>query len=99
MYDFDDTLAPGNMQEYAFIPSLKMSVKDFWSKAEVLGKKHNMDSNLAYMYLMIELAKEKKLHITYDEFKKQGALINYFNGVEEWFEQINEYGKKFRFRN
>ena len=30
MYDFDETLAPGNMQEYAFIPMLEISPSEFW---------------------------------------------------------------------
>ncbi len=31
-YDFDGTLAPGNMQEHAFIPDeLGMSHEDFWA--------------------------------------------------------------------
>ncbi len=94
MYDFDDTLAPGNMQEYAFIPALNMSSKDFWTQTRTFGKKHNMDANLAYMYMMIQLAQQKNLNITYNEFKKQGATIKYFPGVENWFKRINAYGKK-----
>ena len=32
-YDFDGTLAPGNMQEHAFIPDeLGMSHDDFWAR-------------------------------------------------------------------
>ena len=32
MYDFDETLAPGNMQEYAFIPNLKINANEFWDE-------------------------------------------------------------------
>ena len=60
MYDFDETLAPGNMQEYAFIPNLQMSPDEFWEKAAEFAKKHNMDSILSYMYLSIKMVKEKK---------------------------------------
>ena len=93
MYDFDETLAPGNMQEYAFIPNLQISANDFWSAAGEIAKKHNMDSILAYMYTSIQLVKEKKLKISREEFNKQGEVISFFNGVESWFKRINEYGK------
>ena len=46
MYDFDDTLAPGNMQEYAFIPNLEIDAGEFWEHCAVLAKEHNMDSVL-----------------------------------------------------
>ena len=92
MYDFDETLAPGNMQEYAFIPNLKISADDFWSAAAEFGKKHNMDNILAYMYTSIKFVKEKKMKITKEEFYKQGKVISFFEGVETWFKRINEYG-------
>ena len=94
MYDFDETLAPGNMQEYAFIPTLKMSPNEFWQAAAEFAEKHNMDSILSYMYVSIQMVKEKKLKITREEFTKQGELIYFFDGVETWFKRINTYGKK-----
>lgn len=33
IYDFDGTLAPGNMQEYDFIPAVGKSNKEFWTEA------------------------------------------------------------------
>lgn len=93
MYDFDETLAPGNMQEYAFIPNLKISADDFWKAAAEFGEKHNMDNILAYMYVSIKLVKEKKLKISKEEFSRQGEMISFFNGVESWFKRINDYGK------
>ena len=94
MYDFDETLAPGNMQEYAFIPNLNIDTEEFWKDCYVFAKQNNMDSVLAYMYLMVQKAKDKNLKINREEFLKQGKMINYFNGVTEWFTRINEYGKK-----
>ena len=32
-YDFDGTLAPGNMQEYGFIEKLNMTPDEFWKKS------------------------------------------------------------------
>jgi len=33
VYDFDGTLAPGNMQEYDFISALGVDVSSFWQQA------------------------------------------------------------------
>ena len=33
IYDFDGTLAPGNMQEYDFIPAVGKSNMEFWHAA------------------------------------------------------------------
>ena len=33
-YDFDGTLAPGNMQEHSFLPDIGMSPKEFWDLAD-----------------------------------------------------------------
>ena len=93
MYDFDETLAPGNMQEYAFIPMLEMSPDEFWEMSSVLGKKYNMDNVLEYMYLSIKMVKERKLKITKEAFYHQGEVISFFEGVETWFKRINDYGK------
>ena len=38
IYDFDGTLARGNMQEVSFIPSVGMDVGAFWGEAEALTK-------------------------------------------------------------
>ena len=62
-YDFDGTLAPGNMQEYNFIPDLNMDKGEFWQEANELAKKHDMDEVLAYMHLMLIKAKEKNIPI------------------------------------
>ena len=38
IYDFDGTLARGNMQEVSFIPSIGMDIGAFWDEAEALTK-------------------------------------------------------------
>ena len=55
-YDFDGTLAPGNMQEHSFIPGIGMTARKFWNMAEQLAKKNEADSVLTYMNLMIKLS-------------------------------------------
>ena len=58
MYDFDKTLCTKDMQEYGFIPSLGMSSSAFWGEVRQLTDSQEMDNILAYMYKMVEKAKE-----------------------------------------
>ena len=48
IYDFDGTLAPGNMQEYDFIPAVGKSNKEFWSEANALAEAQDADPVLTY---------------------------------------------------
>ena len=94
LYDFDGTLAPGNMQEFTFAPKLlKMKTSQWWDCVNEFGEKHNMDPTLSVMYMMITVAKEKGLSIKRQDFVNLGKDIHYFQGVEQWFERINKYGK------
>jgi hypothetical protein len=90
MYDFDKTLSPKDMQEYAFIPGLGMEPKEFWKKCDDLVQENNMDQILAYMYVMRREARGKRL-LTRDELRGLGAGVELFAGVESWFSRINAY--------
>jgi len=92
-YDFDGTLAPGNMQEYDFIPALNMRSKEFWTSVNELAKKHEMDQILAYMHAMLEEARKSKVAVRKTDFKYFGAHIELFPGVKDWFKRINAYAK------
>ena len=92
-YDFDGTLAPGNMQEYDFIPALNMRSKQFWMSVDDLAKKHEMDQILAYMHTMLEEARKAKVSVRKADFKTFGANIGMFPGVQDWFKRINAYAK------
>lgn len=94
MYDFDKTLCTKDMQEYAFIPALGMSSSAFWGEVNSMTDSEEMDNILAYMYKMVEKAKEKKVPITRDTFQEMGSKVEYFDGVKTWFERINTYGEK-----
>ncbi len=94
MYDFDKTLCTKDMQEYAFIPNLGMSAGEFWSEVNDLTNQEEMDNILAYMFKMVEKAREKKVAITHDKFKDMGKEVKFFNGVSSWFERINAYGEE-----
>ena len=94
LYDFDKTLCTRDMQEYTFIPSLGMEPDDFWNEAGVIAKKEQMDSVLAYMYCMIDQSKKRSIPFTRETLVECGKHIVYHNGVKEWFNRINEYGKQ-----
>lgn len=64
MYDFDKTLCTKDMQEYAFIPKLGMDASDFWRETNELTDREEMDNILAYMFTMVEKAREKKLTVS-----------------------------------
>mgnify|MGYP003303707805 FL=1 len=93
MYDFDKTLCAKDMQEYSFIPSIGMSSEEFWSEANRISVKNDMDRILAYMYLMLKTAKKKDLPITKESFQTLGKDVVLYKGVKTWFKRINDYGK------
>ena len=92
VYDYDHTLCTTDMQNYSFIPSLHIKPAEFWSAANDLSKRENMEPLLAYMYLMIEWSKKNQLPINREAFVQLGKDIEYFPGVETWFKRIDEYG-------
>ncbi len=93
MYDFDKTLSPKDMQDYAFSPEIGMPAEEFWGRCNELMHENNMDSILAYMYYMVKIAKEIGWKLTRDEFRRSGKNVRLFPGVTEWFSRINEYGR------
>lgn len=97
MYDFDLTLAPYYMQENGLIPRLNISSKDFWDKSNLYDKKLNMDMVLGYMFAVYDTCKEKNIKLTSEFLNQCGENVEFYNGVLEWFENINKYGKKMGF--
>ena len=93
LYDFDGTLARGNIQEYNFIPALNMASNDFWKNVTKLAKENSMDTNLAYMYLMLKMAEANNISVKKESFIECGKNVDFYPGVLEWFDNINEYGK------
>ena len=93
-YDFDGTLAPGNMQEHAFLPSLGIDPKSFWGKTKKKAKENDMDEILAYMQLTLEEARTKNFPIRRSDFMQYGKGIEFFEGVETYFGRINLYAKE-----
>jgi len=103
-YDFDGTLAPGNMQERDFIPEIGMKKKSFWNEVEEESKKHQADNILMYMRLMLRKADAAEVKVRKSDFMGYGKQLPFFDGVlarkdeststKGWFDRINEYGKQ-----
>lgn len=92
-YDFDKTLSPSDMQAQGYIQSVGFDVDKFWEESNVMAKKNDMDSNLAYMYKMLKEA-EGNLIFSREALAEYGAKVQLFPGVEGWFERIREYGRE-----
>lgn len=92
-YDFDGTLAPGNMQEYDFIPALNMMSKAFWKSVNEIAQQHEMDQILAYMWAMLREADKADIRVHKSDFRNFGKNIALFPGVADWFKRINAYAK------
>ncbi len=93
-YDFDGTLAPGNIQEYDFIPAIRMTSDAFWNEVKSLAKQHDADEILVYMGLMLEKARAAHVPVRKKDFEDFGNQVSFFDGVEDWFKRINKYGKE-----
>lgn len=90
-YDFDGTLAAGNMQEYGFLKRLEVTPAAFWKESNDWAEIHHADYNLAYMKFMLEEAKAHHIALTREDFIKCGEDLIYFKGVKEWFQRVNAY--------
>lgn len=91
IYDFDKTLSPGDMQEYGFMPEIKSSPDEFWSLCRDFKLAHKADGILSYMYMMINMARH--MNITQESLRAMGHDIEFYPGVEEWFDRINAIGE------
>mgnify|MGYP002521382853 FL=1 len=96
IYDFDGTLAPGNMQEYDFLKEIGIEDKDdFWREVVEMQKEQDAPEVITYMRMMIEKSNnpENPRPITKNAFKKYGATIPLFKGVREWFALTRKLGE------
>jgi 2-hydroxy-3-keto-5-methylthiopentenyl-1-phosphate phosphatase len=94
LYDFDNTLSTEDMQDYSFIPSLGLSVPEFWQIANDFGRREHMDGILAYMFTMMHEAERCGRPLTRAQLVETGRDIKLFPGVEGWFSRINDFGSQ-----
>ncbi len=93
IYDFDGTLSPGNMQEFGFIQAIHQTPEEFWTKSDGIAKGQDASNILAYMKLMFDEARRSGIKLTRKDFRRYGADIKLYEGVREWFRNVNEYGE------
>ena len=93
VYDFDGTLIPKSMQEYTIIPRLKLDSDEFWSQIIKEANDTEGEIMMIYMRQLITRAESMNIKITREEFKLMASKIRYYNGVESWFDNINQYIK------
>lgn len=91
VYDFDGTLSPQPMQEYTVLPELGVHAGTFWAEVDEEAKATEAEPMLVYMRHLIELAENKGVHIGRGDFTAMGAQVQYYPGVEDWFERINRF--------
>lgn len=94
VYDFDGTLSPGNMQEFGFVQAIGKDSADFWRKNHEMATQNDASEILCYMYLMLQEAKANSISLKRNSFRKFGTQIELFEGVEKWFDLVNQYGNE-----
>lgn len=93
IYDFDETLSSSYMQDFSLIPALGMKPNTFWKRANLWSVNNGADQITGSMYYFMKVAKEKKLKLTREALNNFGKDVEYYNGVSDWFERINNFGK------
>ena len=93
VYDFDGTLSPRPMQDYAFLPKIGEDAAAFWKESNRLAKEQGADHLITYMHLLYKKAKAKGVRIDRDDLVRQGRNVELYAGVEDWFDAIGAYVK------
>ena len=98
VYDFDDTLAEGNIQEHSFIPQLGIEKAEFWSDVGEQARKHDADPILVYMWRMLEVARSRKIAVTRNAMIEHCRATPRFEGVDSSTDGLNARnpGRSFR---
>lgn len=91
-YDFDHTLSPCDMQSISIIPSFGISSEEFWKESNEMAKLNGMDTNLAWMYKIMIYSHMLDKSTTRKSFFEIGKTIPLYNGLDTWFDNINQYG-------
>lgn len=91
VYDFDGTLSPKPMQEYTVLPKIGMDPNDFWGEVDIHFKEEQGEMMLTYMRLLLEKAHENNVPVGRKDFAAMGKDVEYFPGVEDWFDRINAF--------
>ena len=81
-YDFDKTLSPDDMQAQGYIQSVGYDIAQFWAETNQMAAENDMDTNLAYMYKMVQES-EGKLIFSRESLAGYGAKVKLFPRMEK----------------
>lgn len=94
VYDFDGTLAPGNMQEHGLLPEhLRILPNDFWRRVGDEMKNEDADQILTFLRHLLLRASEVGAPITREILRSYGKTVPLFAGVRDWFDRIDEHAR------
>lgn len=89
IYDFDGTLAKGNIPEHNLFSKLGLEINKFWTEVRKVRNETDSDEIAVYMHLLMQKAAEKGMFLSKklleDSAKKN---VPFFEGVETWFSRI-----------
>ncbi|MEL6290548.1 MAG: HAD family hydrolase [Pseudomonadota bacterium] len=91
VYDFDGTLSPRPMQEYAFLPKIGVDAQEFWAESNRIATEEGADPLISYMRLMYLKAQAAQVRIDREDLVQQGRDVELFPGVAEWFDAMSQY--------
>ena len=94
VYDFDGTLARGNIQEHTFLPDKGIRKEEFWADVRKEAKSTDSDEILVYMWKMLEAAKASDEPLKRSALRQAGQSTPLFDGVSGWFDRINDHASK-----
>ena len=92
IYDFDGTLAPGNMQEFGLLQAIGYTnPAEFWNLCDQIAKTNDAGGIAVVMYAIQAEAQRAGIRCTRDMLREFGKTVRFFSGVTEWFDHINAY--------
>ncbi len=94
IYDFDGTLCPRPMQEYAFLPKIGANPEAFWAESNRIAREQGADPLITYMHLLYKKAKAAGVRIDRSDLVAQGAAVEFYPGVTDWFDTTAAYTRK-----
>jgi phosphoserine phosphatase len=92
VYDFDGTLSPGHMQDKGLLKALGVAdTGAFWRAVSAVKRERDADEVLTYLREILAAARASNTALTRDLLRACGTGLDYFDGVETWFDRIDAF--------